>query len=254
MNRKELVLELRDALGVTPKYLGTPSCAYEIKTEDETYIIDREGAIKNSKGEEVTLESIINPASNEPAALTGITEPEKLSTDCFEVEIPLEGHNGVTLRNIVNMLSSKQKLIMKALELKEPLLDETFAEELGNTETGTLENFKAAILEIGQDKNPGLIFDFEKETIIFKINIGQMDPEKMIAFKDLVALINTTAKSLKHASFKLSQDENPKFAFRTWLTRLGMNGGAYKTSRKVLIANLEGSSAFRKPREEIEKS
>jgi len=69
---------------------------------------------------------------------------------------------------------------------------------------------------------------------------------------ELMAAINRTAKDLKHTTFKPAQEDNPKFAFRTWLTRLGMNGEAYKTTRKVLLANLEGNGAFRKPIEKVE--
>ena len=58
--------------------------------------------------------------------------------------------------------------------------------------------------------------------------------------------INNYSKKLKRASFKQSQDDNPKYALRTWLTRIGMNGRDYKETRKTLLKNLEGSAAFRK--------
>ena len=44
----------------------------------------------------------------------------------------------------------------------------------------------------------------------------------------------------------MTQDDNPKFALRTWLIRLGMKGKGYKGVRKALLENLEGNSAFRK--------
>ena len=39
--------------------------------------------------------------------------------------------------------------------------------------------------------------------------------------------------------------ENEKYAFRCFLLRLGFIGDEYKTDRKVLLANLDGSSAFK---------
>lgn len=39
--------------------------------------------------------------------------------------------------------------------------------------------------------------------------------------------------------------ENQKYAFRVFLMRLGFVGDAYKRTRKVLLRNLTGSSAFR---------
>ena len=40
-------------------------------------------------------------------------------------------------------------------------------------------------------------------------------------------------------------EQNEKYALRIWLTRLGMNGAEYKTTRKILMENLSGHSAFR---------
>lgn len=39
--------------------------------------------------------------------------------------------------------------------------------------------------------------------------------------------------------------ENEKYAFRCFLLRLGFVGNAYKKQRKVLLQNLEGSTAFK---------
>jgi len=38
---------------------------------------------------------------------------------------------------------------------------------------------------------------------------------------------------------------NEKYAFRCFLLRLGFIGDEYKQSRKLLLANLDGSSAFK---------
>ena len=44
---------------------------------------------------------------------------------------------------------------------------------------------------------------------------------------------------------KPKENENEKYAFRCFLLRLGFIGDEYKTDRKVLLANLDGSSAFK---------
>ena len=46
--------------------------------------------------------------------------------------------------------------------------------------------------------------------------------------------------------------DNEKYAFRTWLIRLGMTGNEYKSTRKLLLQNLSGNGAFRKPGEGYE--
>ena len=70
----------------------------------------------------------------------------------------------------------------------------------------------------------------------------------MTAFRDLAVAMDASAKKLKHSSLKPAQEENPKFAFRTWLIRLGLNGDDFKATRKVLLANLAGDSSFRRPK------
>ena len=247
MKRKEMVKKLGEFLEVKPKFLNAPTFNYEIVTDEETYTIDRYGKITTSAGEEKTFEEIINPpgTKEEPEQMAE-EKHEPLEIDGLEVTLPLEGHTGTTLRNLVNMLFSKQHLIIKAFEMTEPLMDGTFAEDLSFKEISTFEEFQKALDELGKERIPGLAFDFEKETFMLKLKAPNLDPDKIKAFQDLVALINQSAKKQKRASFKQAQDDNPKYAFRTWLIRLGMNGGEYKTTRKVLLVNLEGSGAFRK--------
>ena len=248
MDRKEIVKTLSEALGGTPKYLGAPSFSYEVKTEAETYTIDRDGNITNLQGMVVTIDEILKGEHLEGKI-------EDTTIDKFELEIPLGEHTGRTLINILNMLYSKQQLIIKALELKEPFIQEAFIENLNLKKTETVEEFKEAITEVGAEGCKGITFDFEKGTFTFKLLGGNLSNEKMSAFIELASLINENAKKLKHTSFKQAQEDNPKYAFRTWLTRLGMNGSRYKDIRKTLLSNLEGSGAFRKvPQEGSEQA
>ena len=53
------------------------------------------------------------------------------------------------------------------------------------------------------------------------------------------------AKTAKSASPRPQQNENPKYAMRTWLLRLGFIGEEFKTAREVLTKRLAGDSSFR---------
>lgn len=246
MERKEIVKALAEHFGVEAKYMKVPTCAYQVETAEEIYTVDRAGSIKNSKGKEFTLESILKPEQAEPEAEAEVQEtPEELPIDTFEVSIPFGEHTALTLRNLVNMLSSKQKLIARAFNLKELMIDEDFAKDLAEKDTSNLGDFEISILEVGAERCKCLIFDFENAKLTFKLLAEDLNQDKISAFVDLVVHINKNALTLKHASFKPAQDENPKFAFRTWLTRLGMVGNEFKQIRKVLLEKLEGNSAFR---------
>ena len=117
MDRKEIVKVLGEHFGVKPEYLGVPSFAYQIKTEGETYTIDRAGKITNAEGVELELENILNPIveiqeQEEKTITEENTETEPQITR-FEIAITMEGHTGITLRNLINMIYSKQELIIK---------------------------------------------------------------------------------------------------------------------------------------------
>ncbi len=109
-----------------------------------------------------------------------------------------------------------------------------------------VETVKSFTLEIGADECPGMTFDFKGRTITLKFYEGDLEPNKLKAYTDLVAIINKTALNLKQTSPKSTATDNPKYSFRTWLLRLGMIGDEYKATRKVLLKSLEGNGAFRK--------
>ena len=61
------------------------------------------------------------------------------------------------------------------------------------------------------------------------------------------------AKTLKRVNAKEEkQVENEKYAFRCFLLRLGFVGDQFKETRKMLLSNLSGSSAFKvAPKKEV---
>ena len=76
------------------------------------------------------------------------------------------------------------------------------------------------------------------------------DPARNTAFQQIACLINKHALEQKRIQAKVVNDDNEKYAFRIWLLRIGMNGDEYKASRKILMENLSGHTAFRTQDEE----
>lgn len=251
MNRKELVKRLEGHFRVKANYLGAPSFAYQLETEDETYTIDREGKIITALGEEVRLEKLLTeyekaePKEIETEEIETGTANEIVVAD-FEATFPMEGHNGRTLRNLVNMIYSKQGLIKKALEIEKDLIGEDFIIGINEVKIETLEDFKTALEDISEKSCPGIEFDFYDKTITFKFLQGEENTKKIKVYKQFVSILNENAKKLKYASAKVKPTDNEKYTFRTWLLRLGMIGEEYKLARKELLKNLSGNGAFRK--------
>lgn len=259
MDRKEIVKVLGEHFGVKPKYMKVPSCAYQIESAEGILTIDRVGKITNLEGVEFELEAILN--ANVEEKITEVKEQEEnnttneviaiepQTTPC-QIAIPMEGHTGISLRNLVNMIYSKQELIQKAIGIIKGIISEDFITGINKDKIESLEDFKTAIEGIGEKSCPGIEFDFEEQRITFKFIEGDADAEKIKAYSQFVGLLNQSAKTLKHASPKVNITDNDKFAFRTWLIRLGMIGDEYKSARKILLERLSGNSAFRNGRPE----
>ena len=230
MSRKEIVQELANHLKLESKYLGAPSFAYQVGE----FTVDRQGIISNKAGQQVELGSI----------LTGEDPTVEMDVTAIEVTVPLDGHDGKTLTNLANMVYSKQALIKKALNLEINLVEQELAEKLKEGEPTTIEEF----LILAKESSRGIIFSPEGITF----TSTNMEPEAIKAFTDLVGLLNAKAKELKYASPKPVDTDNEKYTFRAWIMRLGMIGAEYKATRKVLLQNLSGNSAFRKAGEDHE--
>lgn len=234
MDRKEIVRLLGEYFKVKPQYMGVPSFAYEIETSAGLITVDREGKIKNPEGKEVELEELLND-----------TKEEEQETTAFEISVPIEGHTGTTLRNLVNMIYSKQALIQKAIGFGENIIGDEFSIGINKGEIETLEEFKTALDDIGEKSCPGIIFDFCSSVIRFKFLQGEIETEKFKAYSKFIELINENSKTLKYTSARVKGTDNEKYTFRTWLLRLGMIGAEYKTTRKILLEKLSGNGAFR---------
>jgi DNA-directed RNA polymerase subunit L len=238
MDRKEMIKKLGEHLGLEPKYLGVPTFNYEIKTDQEVYTIDRRGIITKSDGETITADEILHQSEIEKSLYQ--------DSDSIQVKIEFEDHTATSLKNIINMIYSKQHLIMMSFQTEEHFMNDDFIQELNKEEINDLKELKASIEKLGRDRFPGFSIDFEEESFTFYLHGSSLSSERAKAFKDLCFLISEYSKTLNRASFKQAQDDNPKYALRTWLIRIGMKGPEYKESRKTLLKHLEGSSAFRK--------
>ena len=74
---------------------------------------------------------------------------------------------------------------------------------------------------------------------------GGLHAGELKAYIQLCLAMSHLAKMLRTASPKQQQEENPKYAFRCWMLRLGFIGEEYETARKILLRNMDGNSAWR---------
>ncbi len=246
MDRKEMIRLLEAHSGAKAKYMGAPSFDYQIIVRDEPYRISKDGAMRDQNGNGVDFETVLQVTVEEMPD-DNFMEKEPESDTFVEIAVPIEEHTGLTLRNLVNMVYSKQEHIKKAFGMETDILSKEFVEAVNGNGVKTLEHFRDAVIKIGAEKCPGIDFDFDGNRIIFKLGIRSEESKKVEAGTTLVSLLSKSAKEQKHAAFKPSANDNMKFTMRVWLIRLGFIGSEYKSARQTLLKSLEGNSAFRTP-------
>ena len=164
----------------------------------------------------------------------------------LELAFPTSQHNGVSLRNLVNLIYSRGRLISKAtgghFHVEEDLIETLRDDSCTYTVANFIEALKSYEAQCGTAME-GLVITEEK--VSFTGFPTAPDYDHLTAFGHLVILMNQQAISQKRIQAKDVNDENEKYAFRTWLLRLGMNGPDFKETRKILMKNLSGHAAFR---------
>lgn len=86
--------------------------------------------------------------------------------------------------------------------------------------------------------------EFGDDTVTFPW-FTNLEPEKVETYTRFVSALCQMSIKQKRITAKPKENENEKYAFRCFLLRLGFIGDEYKADRKILLANLDGSSAFK---------
>lgn len=87
-----------------------------------------------------------------------------------------------------------------------------------------------------------------KGTVEFRVFNSTLHAGKVKAYIQFCMAVVSQALAQKSASPTKTTTTNPKYTFRTWLLRLGLIGEEYATCRKWMLEKLEGDSAFRDAR------
>ncbi len=182
----------------------------------------------------------------------------------IHVHINAAPHNAKTLRNITNIMYSKEDLIYKALQVNVDRehrycrkVEEDFLQEINRKKPQTLQEVKS-IWYKGRDGSHehyhssryhclNLHSVFQKGTIEFRLFNSTTHAGKIKTYIQLCLAISAQALNQSSAGRIKTTSTNEKYTFRTWLLRLGMIGDEFKTARKFLLENLEGGIAWKDP-------
>ena len=229
-NRKDVVKAVSGILGQPSKYMGVPTCSYQIGN----CTIDRSGAVETE--DEKTAELVRAGLLEQ-----GLIETPHTEVDETTVSLPVEGMTAEGFKNLIFLIHSKQYLINRAFVEEVFRIPAELAEELGRAEVPDAEAF----LRIFQSHAGGCkgigFFDGKMAFTLPAIN----DPDMILAFTHLAAAMAQQAKEQKRIRPDETIEENEKYYMRIWLLRLGFGGKEGKEVRNLLLKNLKGHSAFR---------
>ena len=201
------------------------------------------------------------------------------ATRCCGVHIHIgaKGHTPQTLRNLANIMASHESLLVSALHLDSYRIDRycrtvdpRFLQKV-NTRKPTTMAMLADIWYTSHDASYGrsqhyndsryhmlnLHATFTKGTVEFRLfqfdaptadRKGGLHAGQLKSYIQLCLALSQMAKEVRSASCKPQQNENPKYAMRTWLLRLGFIGDEFKTARELYTKRLDGDAAFRSGR------
>lgn len=215
--RKAMVQAIEKEIGGKAKYLGVPSCAYQIGS----FTVGKNGELEFGDFDDIDevapiidacVEATgVSPAewdNNEKGAKEADCEPNKGAENeniGLTVSMPL---NKVAVGNLTSLLDAKGNLIRKALGITD------------------------LRIEVEEDK---VSFPWFEE----------VEPDEALAYTKFIAALCEMSVNQKRITAKPKENENEKYAFRCFLLRLGFIGDEYKADRKILLSKLEGSSAFK---------
>ena len=190
------------------------------------------------------------------------------------IHIGANGHTPQTLRNLANIMASHEELIAEALRLDRYRIDRycrtvdpDFLRQINKKKPTTM----AAFADVwygsqGEDFGRNQHYNgsryhmlnyhavFTKGTIEFRLfqfdapangKRNGLHAGQLKSYIQLCLALSQMAKDVRTASPKPQQNENPKYAMRTWLLRLGFIGDEFATARDFLTRNLTGDTAFR---------
>ena len=180
----------------------------------------------------------------------------------IHIHVDASRYTPQTLRNLVNIIASKEDILYKALRIDPARLrwckktNEKLLEAINRKKPQTMEALKDiwyAGSTRGRDEHYNdtryhglnLHSTFTKGTVEFRLFNSTTHAGEIKAYIQFCLAVSHQALTQKKASARKTVTDNEKYAFRCWMLRLGLSGDEFKTCRLHFLKHLEGNSAWR---------
>lgn len=180
----------------------------------------------------------------------------------IHIHVDASRYTPQTLRNLVNIIASKEDILYKALRIDPARMrwcektNEKLIETINRKKPQTMEALKDiwyAGSTRGRDEHYNdtryhglnLHSTFTKGTVEFRLFNSTTHAGEIKAYIQFCLAVSHQALTQKKASARKTVTDNEKYAFRCWMLRLGLSGDEFKTCRLHFLKHLEGNSAWR---------
>lgn len=180
----------------------------------------------------------------------------------IHIHVGAERFTPQTLRNLVNIIASKEDILYKALQIEPARLRycKKTNEELLETINRKKPKTMAQLADIWYAEDPcgrdhhynntryhglNLHATFTKGTVEFRLFNATTHAGEIKAYIQFCLAASYQALAQKKASARRTVSDNEKYSFRCWMLRLGLIGDEFKTCRLHFLKHLEGNSAWR---------
>lgn len=233
-NRKDIAKAIAEFIGEQPVYLGPPTFAYRAGD----FTVDRDGVITTE--DEAAGEEVRQMLTEQ--GFIGAGEAQEEAESSTAIKVPLTGMTGQGITNLANLIHSKQYLLNRAVGKEGFSVNGALIVALGDTQFITAED---AVSFIKGFEGYGTGFSFEDGCIVFDGFPYSGDDATVKAYSELSAAMVKAAREQKRIRPDETIEKNEKYYMRTWLVRLGFDGREAKETRRILLDNLKGHTAFR---------
>ena len=255
--RKDMVQVISKAADYDAGYLGAPSFAYEIGD----FTVTKDGTLEFSDRTDSEIVENVIEALHEAGFEAEAAEGEPTADEMETTETAAENEPAVDKTETEETATENKPTIDKTeIEITAAETD-TYELEISisrSTLTDTqLDNLKKLVVSkerlikaaLGTDSIP---VEVTEDKITFPW-FPETDRKSVLAYNLFITKMCEMAKTQKRVTAKAKTVDNEKYAFRCFLLRLGFIGEEYKAARKILLKNLNGSSAFKVPKETEEE-
>ena len=248
LDRKALAQALAAELGTEVRYLGVPSCAYQVGD----YTVNRDGSIDGDLQairDFLIRHDYIHPEPSQEA-IDAVTDSESVpafesEADSTELSIPCVGFTPQQLINLIRILYSRQKLLAAMTKNDGIRIDEELIGLLNDEKPETTDR----ILELMQNEiRVGMVNGVSISNETFTLTLAGADhSDDLTAYVRLMTalLVRATAAGFVSAKLIDSAEGEMKYYVNSFLNQLGFGGPEYKNDRKVLMGHIKGYAAFK---------